>query len=255
MRSAVLIFLISLTAVFSLITVQAGALQNVGKDSKTILDGVYTSAQAVRGKNAFVTNCSPCHGEDLSGMSAPPLKGDPFVNGWREDSLIALFDLIRTTMPRRLDRLSEETYLDILSYILQVNTFPAGDAELKTGAIGSIQFVGKEGPQPVPDDSLIHIVGCLVQDPGGFWMLTNASEPRRTRNPQKPSAEELNASAAQSLGSGKFRLIYPDSFSPDFHIDPHKGHKMEGRGYLIRNPNDERLSVTWLEMIASACAE
>ncbi|MSO24006.1 MAG: hypothetical protein EXQ58_12350 [Acidobacteria bacterium] len=245
---------VMLAAGFSAETAEARAMQ-AGDDSRTILDGVYTSAQATRGKNGFAMNCSSCHGEDLAGMSAPALKGGHFLDNWREDILHSLFNLIKTTMPPNREKLSEDAYLDILTYILEVNTFPAGGTELKASLLKHIQFVGKDGPQPVPEYALVSMVGCLTQTPDGIWRLTKASQPIRIRNGEKPTEEELKASVVNPLGPQTFRLVYPDSFSPDFRIDAHKGHKMEGRGYLLMNPIDQRLSVTWLEMVASGCGE
>ena len=93
---------------------------------KTILDGVYTTSQAARGKESFVMQCGACHSEDLSGKSAPALKGDQFIKNWREYSLEALYSYIKENMPRGKEKLTDNIYLDILSYILQANEYAAG---------------------------------------------------------------------------------------------------------------------------------
>jgi len=48
------------------------------QDTPRIWQGVFTAAQADRGKAVFNTTCLRCHGEDLAGNTAPALKGDRF---------------------------------------------------------------------------------------------------------------------------------------------------------------------------------
>ena len=233
-------------------TAQTTASQVTGTENKTILDGVYTAAQAARGKEAFAMHCSSCHLDDLSGSNGPTLKGATFIENWREDSLNALHSLIKTTMPRGRQKLNDDAYTDILAYILDRNEYPSGSNELKAETVGTIRFVGKNGPAPVPEYSLVQVVGCLTEGSDGAWLLTKATDPIRTRNPEKPTPEELNAAGVKPLGIQTFRLVYPD-FTPSFRVDDHKGHKMEGKGYLLINPVDQRLSVTWLGTVAPDC--
>src|SRR5580765_8081469 len=107
-----------------------------GQTHATVLSGVYTAAQAARGETAFGSNCAKCHeGADVDG---PPLNGDPFIDRWREDSLDALFDFMKTQMPRDdPGKLAAGAYVDILAYLLSRNRFPAGGQELTGGALGN----------------------------------------------------------------------------------------------------------------------
>src|SRR5262245_35330806 len=66
---------------------------------KTVLDGVYSDAQAERGRSLYTTHCSVCHGSALEGVSAPSLTGNRFVERWREGSLDNVYNFIRQTMP------------------------------------------------------------------------------------------------------------------------------------------------------------
>jgi mono/diheme cytochrome c family protein len=234
----------------SLETPQTAAVPVV--DKKTTLDGIYTAAQAARGNASYAMHCSSCHSDDLSGISGPPLKGSQFIDNWREDSLGVLHTLIKETMPRGADKLTPDAYIDILAYMLQVNEYPAGSSELTADTAGIIEFVGRNGPAPVPEFALIQVVGCLTQRSDGVWLLTKATDPVRTRNQGKSTQDELKASGVQPFGSQTFRLVYPD-FAPGFSVDAHKGHKMEGKGYFLINPVDQRLSVTWLERVADGC--
>ena len=69
---------------------------------RTILDGVYTEAQADRGLRAYTENCSRCHRDNLQGNpEALGLTGTRFIDAWREDSLFSLFDFMATRMPRQ----------------------------------------------------------------------------------------------------------------------------------------------------------
>ncbi len=239
---------------FTSVAAQAPVAQQ-SEIRKTVWDGVFTANQAERGRDAYATHCSSCHMGDLSGMSAPPLKGEQFMENWREDSVQSLFTFIRTRMPARArGSLSDETYLDILTHILFVNMFPAGSRELTTDTLGSIQIVGKDGPAPIPNFALITVVGCLAQSAGNEWKLENVSAPVRTRD-EKPTPAELQASATRRLGSGTFRLVYIDALRPGFLPERHVGEKLHGHGYLLSNGKGDGLSVTWLETVASTCKE
>src|SRR5262245_31567947 len=67
---------------------------------RKIWDGVYTEAQAARGKPAFETSCSRCHNNALIGSErGPALKGEGFFSHWENDTLDKLFTKIRDTMP------------------------------------------------------------------------------------------------------------------------------------------------------------
>jgi S-disulfanyl-L-cysteine oxidoreductase SoxD len=109
------------------------SLSQVQAAPKTTKDGVYSVDQAKRGKADYSQNCSACHLDDLSGSGqAPPLAGDAFMDGWDGHSIGELLDAVHNTMP--LDKpgsLSADDSLDIVTYILQANNFPAGKDDLK----------------------------------------------------------------------------------------------------------------------------
>src|SRR5271165_7162073 len=78
---------------------QQAAAKAADEEPPNVLQGVYTDAQAKRGKQAYDENCASCHRADLTGFSAPPLKGDLFMDRWREFKLDVLYTLIKNTMP------------------------------------------------------------------------------------------------------------------------------------------------------------
>src|SRR5678815_1825128 len=72
----------------------------VAQPARTIWDGVYNEAQAARGEQLYAEHCSRCHGNTLAGMeAAPALTGTTFYSNWEGETLQALFDRIRTSMP------------------------------------------------------------------------------------------------------------------------------------------------------------
>ena len=123
------------------------------------------------------------HGEDLTGANARALVGDTFLRNWSSLSLDGLFDRVQTMPPGGAMTLGEDTYVDILTYVLETNGFPAGSDELRTETLPEIIVEGADGPQEVPDFSLVQVVGCLTSGPGNTWILTDATEPIRTLDP------------------------------------------------------------------------
>ena len=127
-----LMFVLGFTALAaSYSTVRAQAPQSV-------LDGVYTDAQAKRGADVYKDQCAPCHGDNLKGTDAggPTLVGPDFINGWKDMSLGALLNKVNMDMPSNAPgTLTPEQYADVLSYVLSMNKYPAGQTELPTDAV------------------------------------------------------------------------------------------------------------------------
>jgi mono/diheme cytochrome c family protein len=117
-------------------------------DSRSVWDGVYTEEQAKRGEPLYYRDCSSCHGDKLQGDdNSPALAGTDFVTDWDGLTLGKLFDKIRLTMPRDgPSQVSNPEKADILAYILSVNKFPAGKAELQQG--GSLKEIRFEATKP-----------------------------------------------------------------------------------------------------------
>ena len=140
---------------------------------KTVLDGVFTAAQAERGAAVYFARCSACHeGADVDG---PPLTGAPFLDRWREDTLDGLFEFIKTEMPQSTPgSLSDAAYLDIVAHLLHENDFPAGPFELTMGLVNSTLVVGPNGPQPLPLWRAGRGRGCLTQSPSREWIVARA---------------------------------------------------------------------------------
>jgi mono/diheme cytochrome c family protein len=116
--------------------------------ARTVLDGVYSQAQAMRGKERYAKECGSCHLADLSGSDmAPPLNGEAFIVQWEKRSVNDLFSSIRETMPQGTPgQLSGQAYAEIVAYLLQANAFPAGAEELAREAdlLKTIQIVRRK---------------------------------------------------------------------------------------------------------------
>jgi len=227
----------------------AGFAQTASPKQRTVWDGVFTKAQVERGVTAYNSNCSRCHGEDL-GRLGGVLTGAKFMDRWREDSLSSLFKVIRDTMPPGpRGSMTEAEYVDVVAYVLSMNAFPAGTTDLARTELERILLVGKEGPQPVPDFSLVTVVGCLARDGEKGWMVTDASEPWRTRNPRESTPSEMLRATTHAGGYHTFHFLDTYEFQDEFKA----GRWMEAKGFLIRSPGNDRINLTWLNGLREAC--
>ncbi len=96
--------------------------------------GVYTAAQAERGKAVYTSVCAECH--ELEDFTHPDFRAD-----WNGVSLYEFFETIRTTMPdENPGTLAREQYVDVVTYVLQLNALPEGPAEF-TGDSASASAV------------------------------------------------------------------------------------------------------------------
>ena len=106
----------------------------------------------------------------------------------------------------------------------------------------------------VPDrgtGALVDVVGCLMPVSGNTWVLTSASEPVRTRNPNDSTAEQLKEWGAKPLGTLTFGLMDADAHP----VDTLKGHRVEAKGFMIRASAGDRINLTALQSTGSKCAE
>jgi quinoprotein glucose dehydrogenase len=216
---------------------------------QTVWDGVYTADQAKRGEAAYSQYCIRCHKADLLGIEGA-MKGEPFMERRREDNLETLFLDMKATMPRgNPGGLPDQTYTDIISYLLKNNDMSPGATELRPNSLQRVQLVGKDGPKPVPNFATVLSVGCLIQTGESSWTLAQASEPVRTRDSFKKIDKELADSQTRPLGTYTFKLQDADDFDPK----PHAQQKVQVKGVLVRSPNSTRINVNSIDGIAETC--
>lgn len=86
--------------------------------------GIFTNAQARRGRTTFDEVCSECH-------TTSEFRGRTFQRTWGRRTVYSFFRTIRSTMPDdNPGGLEEQIYLDVVSYILSMNGHDGGAAEL-----------------------------------------------------------------------------------------------------------------------------
>jgi mono/diheme cytochrome c family protein len=231
------------------------AAQDDAKSRKTVRDAVYTAAQAERGKQVYEANCVTCHLEDLEGSANPtagargaPLVGTRFVQDFGESKVSALFNKMKRDMPSgRPGSLTDQEYLDVATYVLQKNNFPAGSAELTSEVVDSVWIPGAGGGEGLQNYTFVSSVGCLHQDPTRSWLLTKAEELKKVE-PGSAAAADAGA-ATRKPGEFTFRLLDAISHTPE----PHNGHKVRVTGHMVRLGAEIRVNVTSLQMVGASC--
>ena len=97
-----------------------------GQAGGSVLDGVFTEAQASSGEATFRRVCAACH-------DPGEFSGGRFRLTWVGQSAGDLFDTISTLMPEGdPGSLRPAQYASVVAYLLQLNGYPAGEAALPT---------------------------------------------------------------------------------------------------------------------------
>jgi mono/diheme cytochrome c family protein len=124
----------------------------------------YTDAQAGRGKQQYSQFCAQCHMANLKGAgTAPALVGDDFLHDYY--SVNDLYIKVSVTMPDdNVHGLSNDAYLNIISYLLKANGLPAGTEPLK-GDITTMKRMALMPRKPAVDAS---------GSPDGFYTVAQA---------------------------------------------------------------------------------
>ena len=87
--------------------------------TRSVKDGVYTTAQATRGRAVYDEKCVNCHVNRMWGRD------------WPEKSVFDVYDVVKNFMPEDAPgSLSAAQTRDVVAYILQNNKLPAGRSEL-----------------------------------------------------------------------------------------------------------------------------
>lgn len=230
--------LASIGAAFALFAVQTG---------RSASDGVYTTAQAERGRARYERTCEACHGADLHGGIGASLAGEAFIDRWRGLGLDRLVDRVREMPPETSEHPDAAAAVDLVAYLLSANGFPAGETELDASGVERIRIMERGGSGDVPNFALVAIVGCLARAGEREWTVTRATDPVRTKNPDASIGDEQARTASTIRGSKTYKLlnVYPSPEKLD-------GHLVEAKGFLIRGPVDS-VNVTALTSLATSC--
>jgi S-disulfanyl-L-cysteine oxidoreductase SoxD len=221
------------------------------QDSPSVWSGVYSAAQADRGKAIYAGHCGRCHGDDLGANRDYPLAGERFMDHWEARTLEHLFSRIRDSMPPgEAGTVNDDDKRDALAYLLLQNGFPAGSAEIPRddAELATILIARKNGPGPLKTGDIVRVAGCLGQRREREWELTRAAEPERTALESTPGPGGRPPGAIPS-GTGTVRLL--NAFPrPAAHL----GHTMQAIGFLVRDAAGDAVNVVSLEMLAPSCA-
>ena len=197
-----------LAGLFGMAAVAAPRLVTAqGQAGKTVWDGVYSDAQAARGRTAYQQHCAECHGASLEGGEAVALKGDRFNLSWKESTVDKLFKQISTNMPMSEDgslagTLARGTYVDLVALVLQNNGFPAGSAELTPESAAGVAIVAKSGPGELPPSASPQALAGQTRTGPRAWKVTRGRKPVRAG----PLETKLDGSA--TLGDREFPLLF-----------------------------------------------
>ena len=220
--------------------------------SPSVWDGVYSTEQAREGQALYRETCARCHGEDLTGSNASALVGDAFILDWGGLKLNSVLTRVRTMPPGRAGILDDDSYLAVTAYLLKANAFPAGSDALTAAHAAEVDVYGADGPDAVPNFALVQVVGCLDRDMDDrTWIVTDASEPIRTRDPEASEDDLLMITRTIPLGDNTLELMYvfPDPAA-------YKGHRVEAKGFLIRRGHmgaPDAINVTMVGSLDAAC--
>ena len=91
--------------------------------------GVYSREQWLRGRDVYSGLCVSCH-------PAVTHVGPVFTKSWAGKKLSDLFGFLRERMPKNdPGSLTEQDYVDVMSYLLRLNGMPAGTDELPPDSV------------------------------------------------------------------------------------------------------------------------
>ena len=240
------------TALLATLSLPAAFAQSSEAPVRTVWDGVYTQAQAERGRNAFLATCARCHGDDLAGFRGA-MDGERFMEGWGEDTVQSLYDRIHTTMPPgQAGSIPDQSYVDIVAFFLSRNKFPTGEKELGVEGLDEIRIQGKDGPTEVPSFAMVQVIGCLTQEAKDVYKVTTATDAVRARDPKESTGEALEAAKAAPLGESTYDLL-----RNVIYLEPEGlvGKKIEVKGFLIRDDKGDRINVSTLQPLAETCSK
>ena len=101
-----------------------GAMQKPPAKIVTTSSGVYTSKQASRGEQTYMSTCVSCHPPGT--YTAPA-----FRQKWDGAPLSELFGFISDMMPKQEPgSLTADDYADVVAYLLKINGAPTGKKDL-----------------------------------------------------------------------------------------------------------------------------
>ena len=229
------------------VVIRAGQAPAAG--DRTVWHGVFTAAQAERGRQQFTANCADCHGSSLQGTGdGKSLRGDAFWTDWRESTVDALLAYVSKNMPRSETgagplpgSLPASSYVDIVAYMLSANEFPAGEQELTATSSTGVKIIRKDGPGELPATTLATVIGCLEPRlANGGWRINQATPPVRASTGATP---DRNAT-----GDRAYELKFV--LTP---LTKYVGHRVVVNGLLLGDGGVDGINVSDVASISASC--
>jgi mono/diheme cytochrome c family protein len=121
---------------FGLAAAAGASAQTQAEGGRSVASGVFTAEQAAQGETVFKNVCANCH-------ATSQFTGTAFLKQWAGRAVFSLYDQIRTAMPQdNPGGLSRVEYLAVITYILKLNSLPAGTTALPDdeAALKQIRF-------------------------------------------------------------------------------------------------------------------
>lgn len=126
----------------ALIVVALAAFASPVQERRSTQDGVFTAAQAARGRDVFATYCQSCHTPTFH-------TGPAFRAKWFGRTLGDLFGFLRREMPKSdPGTLSDEEYTSALAFLMRMNGMPTGDTPLASDS-SALQRIRIDSLRPV----------------------------------------------------------------------------------------------------------
>jgi nitrate/TMAO reductase-like tetraheme cytochrome c subunit len=108
--------------------------RNIGhvyEQDETNKAGWYTEEQAATGAKTYAQSCAPCHGANLEGGAGPALKGASWQQLYGGAKLLTVWGEIKGPMAQYAGTtFTTQQSLDLLAYLLEQNSLPAGKQPL-----------------------------------------------------------------------------------------------------------------------------
>src|SRR5207244_3357825 len=105
---------------------------------------------------------------------------------------------------------------------------------------------------PPPQFALVLSVGCMKYKQIS-WILAYATSPVRATMPDIATPEEINAAKTVPLGFREYRLADFGYLGRNFNPESLEDHRILVKGYIIRQPEFERISVTSVSDAGAQC--
>ncbi|MDB4893421.1 MAG: hypothetical protein JWL61_5276 [Gemmatimonadetes bacterium] len=106
--------------------------------------GIYTAAQAERGRMQYALSCRSCH-------TAASHTGVTFAKWWKDRTVADLYAFMSTQMPKNdPGSLDPEQYADVIAYLLKMNAMPVGIADLLADSSALAQIRIELPPKATP---------------------------------------------------------------------------------------------------------